>query len=80
MFGFIKKVLFVGLIILSSFISISSLSCISMNNRECKARPQIVNDNGDKPVFFHLVLKEVNAVIVGIISIIRMQQFVFLML
>ena len=28
------------------------LSCISMNNRECKARPQAVNVNGDEPAFF----------------------------
>ena len=23
-----------------------------MNNQECKTRPQVVNVNGDKPVFF----------------------------
>ena len=28
------------------------LSCISMNNRECRIRPQIANVNGDDPVFF----------------------------
>ena len=52
MFGFVKKVLFIELKILSSSTSINSLSCISMNNQECKTRPQIVNVNGDKPVFF----------------------------
>ena len=52
MFGFVKKVFFTGLIILSSFTSANLLSCISMNNQECKTRPQVVNVNGDEPVFF----------------------------
>ena len=49
MFGFVKKVLFVGLTISSSFTNTNLLSCISMNNQEFKTRPQIVNVNGDKP-------------------------------
>ena len=28
------------------------LKCISVNNQECRIRPQIVNVNGDDPVFF----------------------------
>ena len=79
-FGFVKKVFFVGLTILSSFTNANSLSCISMNNQECKTRPQVVNVNGDEPVFFHLVLKQVNVVVVVIILTIHMQKFVFLML
>ena len=51
-FGFVKKVFFVGLTILSSFLNASSLSCISMNTQECKTRLQIANVNGDEPVFF----------------------------
>ena len=56
-FGFVKKLFFVGLTILSSFTNANSLnaiplSFISMNNQECKARPQVVNVNGDEPVFF----------------------------
>ena len=56
-FGFVKKVFFVGLTILSSFTSVNSLSCISMNNQECKVRPQIVNVNSDEPVFFRFSIK-----------------------
>ena len=56
------------------------LICISMNNQECKVRPQIVNINGNDPVFFLLVLKQVNAVVVATISIIHSQNCVFLML
>ena len=57
MLGFVKKVFFVGLTILSSFTSVNLLSCISMNNQECKTRPQVVNINGDDPVFFPISIK-----------------------
>ena len=80
MFGFIKKCFFTGLIFPSTLTGINMLSCISMKNQECKVRPQIVNLNGDKPVFFPLVLKQVNAVVVVAISKIHMQNYVFLML
>ena len=62
MLGFVKKKFLVGFTILSSFMRANSLRCISMNNQECKTRPQVVNVNGDEPVFFHLVLKQVNVV------------------
>ena len=56
-FGFVKKVFFIGLTILSDFTNASSLnaislSCISIKNQECKTRPQVVNVNGDELVFF----------------------------
>ena len=35
MFGFIKKVFFTGLVILSSLTSATSLRVISMTNKEC---------------------------------------------
>ena len=38
-FGFAKKVFFVGLTLLSGFTNENSLSCISMKNQECKTRP-----------------------------------------
>ena len=58
-FRFVKKVFFIGLTILSDFTNASSLnaiplSCISMNNQECKTRPQVINVNGDEPVFFSI--------------------------
>ena len=62
MLGFIKKCFFTGLVFLSTLTSVDSLnsiplSCISMNNQECKVRPQIVNANGDDPVFFPYSVK-----------------------
>ena len=51
-FRFVKKVFFVGLTILSSFTNAIPLSCISMKNQECKARPQVVNVNSKNPIFY----------------------------
>ena len=49
-FRFVTKVFFIGLTILSDFTNTSSLNAISLNNQECKTRPQVVNV--DEPVFF----------------------------
>ena len=46
-----------GLVLLSTLTGINSLSCISMNNQECKVRPQIVNVNSDEPVFYPFSIK-----------------------
>ena len=56
-FRFVKIVFFVGSIILSSFTNANSLnavslSCISMNNQECKTKPQVINVNRYEPVYF----------------------------
>ena len=57
MFRFIKKKFFIGLRILSSFTSLNYLSCISMNNQACKARPEIINVNSNNPVFYPFSIK-----------------------
>ena len=57
MFGFIKKVLFIGLTILSGFTNANSLSCILMSNQTCKARPEIINANSNNPVFYPFSIK-----------------------
>ena len=51
-----------------------------MNNQEWKVRPQIVNVNSEEPVFFLLVLKQVHVVVVATVSIIRIQNCLFLTL
>ena len=56
------------------------LICISMNNQECKVRPEIINVNSDEPYFILLVLKQVNAVVVVTVSMIHMQKYMFLTL
>ena len=72
MSGLIKKVFFTGLAFLSTLTSVNLLSCISMNNQECKVRPQIVSVNSKEPVFFPFSIKT--------ISMTRMQNCVFLIL
>ena len=59
MSGFIKKVLFTGLNILSSvnLLTVTPLRWISMNNQECKVRPETVNVNSDEPVFYPFGIK-----------------------
>ena len=54
--GLLKSV-FSGLAFLSTLTSVNLLSCISMNNQECKVRPQIVNVNSDEPVFYPFSIK-----------------------
>ena len=80
-FGFVKKVFFVGLRILSNFTNPSSLnviplSCISMNNQDLKLLMFTVII----PYFILLVLKQVNVVVVVMILMIYMRKFVFLIL
>ena len=57
MLEFIKNCFFTGLKFVSTLVSVNSLSCISMNNQECKVRPQIVNANSNEPVFFPFRIK-----------------------
>ena len=71
-FGFAKKLFFIGLTILSSFantiplskaplnttrLNASPLSCISMNNQPCKPRPEIINVNSNEPIFYPFSIK-----------------------
>ena len=37
--------------------NVNSLKCISINNQECKVRPETVNANSDEPVFFPFSIK-----------------------
>ena len=80
MFGFVKKCFFTGLAFLSSLTSVNVLSCISMNNQECKTRPQLLMLMEMSLCFFYLVLKQVNVAVVVIILIIRIQKLVLMML
>ena len=57
MFRFVKKVFSIGLTVLSGFTNASSLSCISISNRESKARPQRVNVNSNNPIFYPFSVK-----------------------
>ena len=54
-FSFAKKVFASGLTVLSSGIT-GALNCVSMNNQECKIRPEIVDISSNNPIFILLVL------------------------
>ena len=47
MFGFIKKYFFTAM----TFFSCNILKCVSMNNEECKVRPEILNINSNESSF-----------------------------
>ena len=57
MFGSIKKEFFTELTVLSTLTGVNSLSCISMNNKECKVRSQIFNVNSDESLFYPFSIK-----------------------
>ena len=79
-FGFVKKVFFIGLTILSTFSSVNSLSCISMNNQPCKTRPEIITVSSNNPVFYPFSIKQVNVVAIVIQVMTCTQKYVFVML
>ena len=58
MFRFVKRI-FVSAMILygCNLSSVNPLECSTMNNQECKVRPEIVNVNSKEPVFFPFSIK-----------------------
>ena len=53
MFEFVKKVFFVAMTFFNfNPLNVNSLECVSMNNQECKIRPEIINVNTNEPVFY----------------------------
>ena len=58
----------------------AQLKCVSMNNQECKVRPQIFNVNSDELVFYPFSIKASKSLVVTTMSIIRMQNYMVLML
>ena len=56
MFSFVKKVFVLGLTVLSSSIT-GSLNCISINNQECKVRPEIIDVSSNNPIFYLFSVK-----------------------
>ena len=73
MFGFIKKVFVVAMTFFDwNVLNTNPLKCISMNNQNCRVRPQIVDFNNDEPIFFPFTIKT--------ISMIYMQKCAFVML
>ena len=60
MFEFIKKVLVVTMSFFSSNaipLNAVLLKCVSIHNLECIIRPQIININSNKPIFYPYIIK-----------------------
>ena len=57
MFEFVKQIFISAMFFSCNLPSVNSLKCISMNNQECKVRPEIVNVNSDEPVFYLFTIK-----------------------
>ena len=55
-FSFVKKVFVLGLTVLSSSIT-GALNCISLNNQECKVRPEIVDVSSNNLIFYPFSIK-----------------------
>ena len=45
------------MIFFGSLSSVNPLKCVSMNNQECKVRPEIVNVNSNEPLFYLFSIK-----------------------
>ena len=58
MFGFIKKCFFTAMMFFGcNVLSVNPLKCVSMNNQECRVRPEIINFNSNEPYFILTVVK-----------------------
>ena len=63
MFRFIKKMFVAAMSFFDRItfncnaLSVISLKCVSMNNQECKVRPEIININSNEPLFYPCSVK-----------------------
>ena len=58
MFGFVKRIFVSTMMFFGcNLSSVNPLECVSMNNQECKVRPEIVNVNSNEPLFYPFSIK-----------------------
>ena len=59
MFAFVKEIFVLVMMFFGcNLSSLNPLECVSMNNQECKVRPEIVNVNSDELVFYPFSIKK----------------------
>ena len=63
-----------------NILNVNPLKYVSMNNQKRKIRPEIINVNSNELSFYPYSVKIVNVLEVVIISMIYMQNYVFLVL
>ena len=60
MFGFVKRIFVLAMMHFScNLSSLNPLEYVSMNNQECKVRPEMVNIKSDEPVFYPFSIKAI---------------------
>ena len=53
MFRFVKQIFISATMFFScNLFNVNTLECVSINNQECKVRPEIVNVNSNEPLFY----------------------------
>ena len=58
MYGFIKKCFFTAITFVSyNVLSVNSLECVSVNNKECKRTSEIINVNTNESMFYSYSIK-----------------------
>ena len=57
MFKFIKQIVISALIYFGDLSNVNSLECVSMKNKECKVRPEIININTHNSIFYPFSVK-----------------------
>ena len=57
-FKYIKQIFVSTIIFFGSLSSVNPLECVSMSNQEWKVRPEIVNINSNKPLFYLFSIKK----------------------
>ena len=77
--GLSKKIFFTALMIFGcNRVRVNPLKFVSINNQECKVRPEIININSNEPLFYPL--SSGNVMVVALILMILMRNYVFRML
>ena len=58
MFGFVKQIFVSRMMFFScNLLSVNLIECVSMNNQECKVRPEITTVNSNEPLFYPFSIK-----------------------
>ena len=58
LFGFVKRVFVSAMMFFGcSLYSVNTLECVSINNQECKVRPEIFHVNSNQPVFYPFCIR-----------------------
>ena len=52
MYKFVKQMFISTMMFFGSLTSVNPLECLSMNNQECKVRPEIVKVKSNEPIFY----------------------------